>query len=148
MDITKRKQADLELQQANRTLRMISGSDRAGPCGGRQRVMRQVCRAVVELGGFRMAWVGFAASDEQRTVWPVAVAGHDEGYVQASEVSWADNERGRGPTGTAIRTGQTVVNPDFSTNSMMAPWREAALRRGYVCSIALPLCMEGKSWVP
>ena len=71
MDITKRKQADLELQQANRTLRMISESDHALVHAEDDiELMRQVCRAVVELGGFRMAWVGLATSDEQRTVWP------------------------------------------------------------------------------
>lgn len=68
-----------------------------------------------------------------------AVAGHNEGYIEQAKVSWADNERGRGPTGIAIRTGQPQVNLNFATDPRMAPWRAEALKRGYASSAALPL---------
>ena len=96
-DITERKRAEEAVQRANRTLQVVSESDHAlVHAGDEVELMRQVCRAVVDLGGFRMAWVGLAKPDERRSVLPVAVVGHDEGYVQALNVSWGDNERGRG----------------------------------------------------
>ena len=50
---------------------------------------------------------------------------------------------GRGPTGTAIRTGTTQVNQNCLENPNMRPWRNAAIERGYQSSIALPLAYGG-----
>jgi len=58
---------------------------------------------------------------------------------------WADSERGRGPTVTAIRTGQPVVARDILTDPAFAPWREQALKRGYASSITLPLLANGQT---
>ena len=35
-------------------------------------LLQNICRIVVEVGGYRMAWVGFAENDEKKTVLPVA----------------------------------------------------------------------------
>lgn len=37
---------------------------------------------------------------------PVAEAGFGQGCLETRRVTWADTERGRGPTGTAVRTGR------------------------------------------
>jgi HD-GYP domain-containing protein (c-di-GMP phosphodiesterase class II) len=98
-----------------------------------------MCRVLVDVGGYRMAWIGLAEHDEAKAVRVAAVAGHDEGYTQQAQISWADNERGRGPTGTAIRTGEPQINRNFATDPRMGPWRAEALKRGYASSAALPL---------
>lgn len=101
--------------------------------------MEAICRILVETGGYRMAWVGFVEHDEVRSVRPVAQAGFEEGYLNALEVTWADEPRGRGPTGTAIRTGRPVACRHVITDPRFAPWRDEALKRGYASSIAVPL---------
>jgi len=98
-----------------------------------------VCEILVRQGGYRMAWVGYAQSGAERSVQPVAKAGAETAYLETASISWADDDRGRGPSGMAIRTGRTQVNRDFRSNPDMAPWREAALARGFLSSIALPL---------
>lgn len=105
-------------------------------------LLQAICRLLVEEGGLRLAWVGFAEHDDAKTVRPVARFGTDEGYVDAARVTWADVERGQGPTGTAIRSGMLQVNQDFARNPRVAPWRDAALRHGFGSSIALPLTGE------
>ena len=90
-----------------------------------------------------MAWVGYAENDAARTVRPVAWAGVEDGYLAHANITWADTERGRGPTGRAIRTGESVCIQDFALDAAAAPWRENALKRGYRSSIALPLREEG-----
>ena len=107
-------------------------------------LLRQVCQTVVNAGGYRMVWVGFAQSDEDKTVSPVASAGHGQGYLDQAAVTWADNERGRGPTGTAIRTGKTVTSQSSLKNPAYAPWRSEGIKRGHASSIALPLVVERK----
>ena len=106
--------------------------------------MQEVCRIVVESGGYRMAWVGFAESDDARTVRPVASFGFEDRYLESANISWADVERGRGPTGTAIRESRTVAVQNILTDPNLAPWREAAVQRGYAAAVALPLLDEEK----
>jgi diguanylate cyclase (GGDEF)-like protein/PAS domain S-box-containing protein len=107
-----------------------------------QILLDDVCRIVCEEAGYRMAWVGFAEHDEAKTVRPVASAGFADGYVERAAVTWAETERGRGPIGTAIRSGRTVCLQDYATDPEGAPWREEALRRGFRSGIALPLKSE------
>jgi PAS domain S-box-containing protein len=60
-------------------------------------------------------------------------------------VTWAEVERGRGPTGTAIRTGRPIVCYDTLTDPSFAPWRVRAVERGFRSCIALPLMIEGRT---
>ncbi|MDD2925193.1 PAS domain S-box protein [Rhodoferax sp.] len=139
-DITESKLAELALENTNRALRTLSACNMAlVQANSEAALLDSICRLIVEKGGYRMAWVGFAQHDPQKTVRPVAQFGHEEGFLEEVAFSWADNELGRGPTGTAIRTGEVQVNQDFLSQPALSPWREAALRRGYQSSIALPL---------
>lgn len=106
-------------------------------------LLEQVCNILVGLGRYRLAWVGFAENDAQKTVRPVAQAGFEEGYLEGLGISWDDIERGRGPTGTAIRTGEPSISKDTLADPKFAPWRAQALERGYASSIALPLRVKG-----
>jgi PAS domain S-box-containing protein len=140
MDVTARKSAELDLKRANRALRTLSKCNEALiHATNEPELLASICRLIVESGGYQMAWVGFAEQDAAKTVRPVAQSGHDDGFLVESKFSWADTELGRGPTGTAIRTGSVQVNQDFLANPALEPWRKAALKRGYQSSIALPL---------
>ncbi len=104
-----------------------------------QQLLSAVCRLAVETGGYLMAWVGAADADAARNVRPLGQFGYEDGYLESARISWGDDDRGLGPTGTAIRTRTTVVVQDFPTHPGTAPWREAARERGYQSSISLPL---------
>jgi PAS domain S-box-containing protein len=106
-----------------------------------QELLRQLCRVLVQVGEYHMAWVGQAMDDAERTVRPVAQAGFSEGYVESIRVTWADEPSGQGPTGKAIRTARHVVMRSARTDSSFAPWREQAAERGFASSIALPLVL-------
>ncbi|MEW6027301.1 MAG: GAF domain-containing protein [Planctomycetota bacterium] len=109
-----------------------------------QKFISDVCRIIVEFGGYRMAWFGYAQDDEAKTVKPVASAGYEDGYLEKLNVSWADNERGQGPTGRAIRTGKPCIARDIRNDPNFSPWRIEAVRRGYASSISLPLVSGGR----
>lgn len=139
-DVTERKQAERALERLNRTLRTLSSANQAlVRAQSESDLLRDMCRTLVDVGGYRMAWIGIAEHDEDKTVRVAAVAGHNLGYIEQARISWADSERGRGPTGMAIRTGRPQINRDFATDPSMEPWREEALKRGYASSAALPL---------
>lgn len=139
-DITERKRGELALERANRALRTLSACNTTlVHVGNESELLDSICRIIVETGGYRMAWVGVPEQDPAKMVRAVAHYGHEEGYLAVAKFSWADTEIGRGPTGTAIRTGTVQVNQNFLANPQVAPWQEAARQRGYQSSIALPL---------
>jgi PAS domain S-box-containing protein len=109
-------------------------------------LLRSVCRILVEVGGLRMAWVGYREFNQDKTVRPVAQAGYETGYLARVNITWGDTDNGRGPTGTAIRTATTCWTRDNLTDPNLAPWRAEDLRHGYASSISLPLTSNGQAF--
>ncbi|MBK6973086.1 MAG: PAS domain S-box protein [Sterolibacteriaceae bacterium] len=106
-------------------------------------LLDSICARLIDIGGFRLAWVGFAEADEACTVRPAAQASTREGYLESIRVVWADTEYGQGPVGTAIREQRLVVERNLQTSPRFAPWRTAARRHGLASAIALPLMLDG-----
>ncbi|MDD2772417.1 MAG: PAS domain S-box protein [Elusimicrobiales bacterium] len=146
-DITERKKKESELRKITKMLRALSNSgqalmraeDEAG-------YMEEVCRIVVHDCGHAMVWIGFAEDDSAKTVRPVAHYGFDEGYLSRLNITWADTERGRGPTGASIRTGKPVFCGNMRTDPRIAPWRQEAVGRGYAASVSFPLMHNGRAF--
>ena len=86
-----------------------------------------------------MAGIAYAQQDEEKTVRPMAHAGHGSGYLDKIALKWSDTPAGRGPAGTAIRENRICVIADTANDPMFTLWREAALKHGYAAVIALPL---------
>ena len=145
-DMSERKQAAQAELRLNRALKLLSvGNSALVRAQDEQSLLSSICRLVVEVGGYLMAWVGYAEYDADKTVRPVALSGYEEGYLSNMRISWADCEMGRGTSGTAVRTGITQVSQNIHTNPAMRPWREAALRRGYQSNISLPIVCLGST---
>ena len=139
-DITERKQAEEKLKRFNRELRAVSECNQAMVRATDEiALMSDVCRIICDSAGYHMAWVGLVERDSAKTVRPVAWSGNDDEYLANAAITWEDTERGRGPTGIAIRTGKADFCQDFETEPRTSPWRKAALERGFRSSIAIPL---------
>lgn len=140
-DITARKRAERltralqALTAVNQTL--IRATDE-------QTLLSEVCRIICEVGGYRMAWVGYREADPHQTLLPVAWWGHEDGYLFRVRISWGDNEFGQGPSSLAIRTGEPAVLRNTQTDIQIAQWQEAATQRGYASILGAPLLAEGK----
>ncbi|MGO9690822.1 MAG: PAS domain S-box protein [Syntrophobacteraceae bacterium] len=107
-------------------------------------LLHAVCRIVVDVGGYRMAWVGYTEEDRDQTVTPVAEYGYDQDYLETVKVTWKDVERGTGPTGTCIRTGIPSIIRSVGTQAEFSPWKVEASKRGYASVIGLPLLVDGR----
>lgn len=89
-----------KLSRLNRRLRAITDATRIViRATDEVRMLEEVCQIIVEIGGYRMAWVGYAEHDKEKTVRPAAHKGFEDGYLDTVNITWADTERGRGPTG-------------------------------------------------
>lgn len=139
-DITAERLADIALSKVNRALRTLSaGNEVLVRTVDEDVLLAEMCRVIVESGGYRMAWVGYAEDDAAKTIRPVAQFGA-EGYVDTLHLSWNEADpHGRGPAGRAIRTRRPAVVADIASDPALAPWRDAALARGFASVIVLPL---------
>ena len=132
--------AEEALRRLNRELQAISNCNQSLlRATDEQSLLEEICRIVCEEAGYRMAFVAYGEHDEAKSVRPVAWSGAEEGYLATVGFTWADTELGRGPTGTAIRSGKTCCTEDLATDPRIAPWRESVLQHDFRSSIALPL---------
>jgi PAS domain S-box-containing protein len=139
-DVTKRNQAEEDLRHLNRELRAITNCNQIlMRAEDEQTLLNDICRVICDEAGYQMVWVGYAENDEAKTIRNIAWAGPENGYLEQARLTWADTERGRGPCGTAIRSGDSACIQDFTADPLAIPWRSAALQYGYRSSIALPL---------
>jgi GAF domain-containing protein len=145
-DVTGRKRMEEELRRLNRALRAIGECNQAlVRATDEMGLLNKVCSIVVEVGGYRLAWIGFAEQDAARSVRPVALAGFEDGFLDVVRVTWGDTEHGRGAVGTAIRSGRPHAIRDILTDPDFDPWRAEALKRGYASVIGLPLIAGGET---
>jgi two-component system sensor histidine kinase/response regulator len=144
-DLTERKQAEENLEAFNRTLRTIIACNQAlAKATGEDELLKAICTNIVEIGGYRAAWVGYAEDDENKTVRPVVYAGLGEENFRKSRVSWADVEEGRGPVGFAIRTGRPAMVKNLPETPSYVPWRDGQSGGGPGSAMAIPLATGSK----
>ncbi|MCI0697633.1 GAF domain-containing sensor histidine kinase [candidate division KSB1 bacterium] len=140
-DITARKRAE-RLTRALQALTAVNQT--LIRATGEQTLLSEVCRAICEVGGYRMAWVGYKEDDPHQTLRPRAWWGYEDGYLNRVKISWGDNEFGQGPASLAIRTSRPAVLRNTQTDIRISQWQEAATQRGYASILGAPLLAEGK----
>lgn len=147
-DLSAYKAAEIELGRSNRALRMFSScNEMLIRTTDESDLLAEACRIAVEIGGYRMAWVGFVMEDEARSIVPMAHAGAELGYFSEVDISWADDHpSGLGPAGQAIRSGKEVVFEDLIGNPEFSRWLEPARKRGYRSVVCLPLSDAKRSF--
>ena len=139
-DISERKQAEKAQIQLSRAFQLLSQCNSTLiHATDENSIFDEICRLILETGGYKLAWVGLKEDNETKIVKPIVQYGDFGDYFENLHITWDDTELGHGPTGTAIRTKQTVINKDYLSNPIMQPWRDQAIQQGYQSSIALPL---------
>jgi diguanylate cyclase (GGDEF)-like protein len=134
-----------DLSGVNRRLRMLSQCNLARLRAGSEGIfLDAICHLIVDVGGYVLAWIGYANDDEQRSVRPVACVGDASHYVDKLHLSWGDDVRRCGIGGTAIREGRTVVVQNICTAPAFVQWRDAALACGFASAISVPLINAGR----
>ncbi len=139
-DITQKKVTEEKLSKTNRLYHFISDvNEMIIRTQDEQTLFKEACKIAIEVGKFRMAWVGLL-DEKTMHVNPVMYDGLDLDYLQVIKII-ADKKspEGKGPVGTAIKEGKPSFCNDIETDSRMAPWCEEALKRSYHSSISLPI---------
>jgi len=144
-DISGRKQAEISLEHANRALHALSTVNRELVHATEEEALLQaICTAIVEQNYYRMAWVGYVQHDAAKSIRHMASAGDEQETLTRVQPRWAEDEYGTGPSGRAVRTGETQLARDIANDPQYQSWKDELIRQGYVSSIALPLTASGQ----
>ena len=140
-DVTKRLAAERELARVSRAQRMLSACNESLIRAEEEHaLLTEICKLAVEIGGYRLAWVGFAVDSDTRPIMPAASFGQGGEFLQALPLSWdARNPASRGVAGRAIIQGVIQVSEDVRYDKAQLTWRKETLAAGFVGAIGLPL---------
>ncbi|WP_162909166.1 GAF domain-containing protein [Aggregatilinea lenta] len=136
-----RKRTEDTLRRVNRAYRVLAGGNHAVVHSSDEHaLMAEICRVATQIGGYKLAWVGYARQDAAHTVEPIAWAGEGAAYIAQLKVTWGDDSpHGRGPFGTAIRTRRPVACKNTLADPAFQPWRKQARKYGFNSLLAFPL---------
>jgi len=138
-NINERKRLESEAAAHVRELRILNEMNGALlHARAENELLMEYCRIMVEVAGYQMAWVGFAQSQPEKRVVPVAWKGREEGYLSLIKVMWDGGPFSHGPTGRAVCSGEIEVAQNFFTSPGLAPFYPEAKKRGFASSIAVP----------
>jgi putative nucleotidyltransferase with HDIG domain len=137
-DITERKKAEELLHKLNRALKVVTECDQIlVRATDENKLLLDICQIIVNLGGYKFAWVGFVSHDKEKNIRPIAYAGYERGYLDVVKVNLSKKERE--PVSQAILSGKPAIIKNLSTGTTRAHWQDEAVKRGYAAMIALPL---------
>jgi two-component system sensor histidine kinase UhpB len=144
-DITVQKNAQEDLQRLNRLADFVINVNHVMiQTVTLEELFIRVCNIAVEIGKFRMAWIG-ELDEPTLCVNPIAYAGYDNGYLAKLNISIDPSKPGgNGPSAHALRTGDYFVCKNINNDPFFKVWRKDALQRGYKSSISLPIFKNGK----
>lgn len=137
-DITERKQAEAALRKVNRTLRTLSaGNMTLIHATDEAQLLRDVCRAITDVGGYPLAWVGFL--DEGGAMVPRAQSGSDDTYLKTLAAICDPGDDKSCPCRQATAQGELHIVRDMASGCGEEKWRQEAVKRGFASYLVLPL---------
>lgn len=139
-DVTERTLAETALRRTNRALKTLTG------CNGvlvhatdEGQLLAEMCRIIVEIGGYRLAWIGMV-DDARRQLRPAAqLTDRAEDRADIAARPWGDGDLTQGPLEAVVRTGAARVIQDTAADPAFGPWRAEAKALGYAAVLVLPL---------
>ncbi len=137
---TARRRAEEELRSAHRALRTLNECNQALIHATEEEAfLHDICRIIVEVGGYRMAWAGFAPGEDSEHIRIAAKAAHQNEDIETLEVFWTNTNQGQGPTRKALQTGSPCVAKNIVKETTCPPRNHQQQRNGFAASVALPL---------
>ncbi|MBI5591417.1 MAG: GAF domain-containing protein [Deltaproteobacteria bacterium] len=133
-----RKQEQARMLDINRALSAISACRHVMIYEtDEKQLIQEICRILVDIGTYRMAWIGYAEDDPHGNVIPAALAGYQNESPNAVPASWTDTAFS--PAARAVRNRHSAIISDVFGDPLFSPLQAEATRHGFASIIALPL---------
>ena len=143
-DVTERKKIEAALIRSSRINLFTSKiNELILKATSKEEIFKKIPEIAVEIGGFEFVW--FTKPDiESKCFKTLSFAGNENGYTTFTSqlLSILDVPYGNGPTGKAYRNKKYYYSNDIANDSNMLPWRDEALRRGFLSIISVPVIIN------
>lgn len=144
VDVTALHERDREIARLSRLCAALSQINRAIlSATTRDALLATICRALVEQGGFQMAWIGWA-DPAANVLRPVATHGDKQSYLDGIAIRTDATPEALGPTGTAFREERPYICNALFEDPSTLPWRLKLKQHGFRASAAFPIREGGK----
>jgi len=145
-DITRRVEAELKMNSQNRLCLFITRINQIiVRLSDEKKLFDEVCKAAVEIGQFKMAWVGGIDKNKRKLIVKgIASEAENSSEFISSILSKSDIKEETDPAGMAIKSGSYVLCNDVANDPIMSSWKEEALKRNCRSLIFIPIKKFGK----
>ncbi len=146
IDLTERKNAEDKVKNLTRFYSILSEINQLLlRVENIDDVYENICRIAVEKGQFKMASCGFPDERNSKKIAVKFSYGFVGDYLDDFNIYVDDAmPEGKGPGAAAFREDRIVINNDTENNPMMLPWRDKALKMGFLSSASIPLKQQNK----
>lgn len=138
------KEGQARLRIGNRTLSAISACRRIMIHDANEKHLDQrICQSLVNIGAFRIAWIGSAEDEVTGTVTPVALAGYQNCDLNAVSALLA--QTAFSPAARAVRNRHPAIICDVFDDPLFVPLQAEAVRHNVASVLALPLSVNQRT---
>lgn len=102
-------------------------------------LLQDLCRTIVDTGGYQMAWIGFSVADDRKKARRYAQMGFEAGYPSTAQSVWMHSKQVNNPVFTALRTRKPAVVQDILATEKAAGWESKPTEYEFGAAISLPL---------
>jgi PAS domain S-box-containing protein len=143
-DITYQKNAEKTILHLNKLYEVLSQCNKAiVRIPARSELFREICRIIVESGGFRFAWIG-ALDDESNQIIPEALHGFEDGFLKQAFTEITEDKRHQLLSYRAVNEGRTLIINDVEHEPGIDSWRTAALSRNFKSIASAPIKLNSR----
>ncbi len=103
-----------------------------------RQLAQEVCKIMIQEGGFVMAWIGFE-NPTTATVDTVFASGAVDEFFGKVRLLSEDVPNGHGPTVTTLKKGKYTICNDIQAFPGLNMWEDDAIHKGYRSAAAFPI---------
>ena len=103
---------------------------------------QRLCNALVERGGYALAWIGVVSSTNAEGIDVSCAAGETDYLYDGVHQWWGTAQSSWGNTGVALHDGRTRAINHLQEQALTTRWRHRATRYNLGSSIAIPFNPE------
>ncbi|MES2784638.1 MAG: EAL domain-containing protein [Pseudomonadota bacterium] len=144
-DVTERKRAELKVTRLNRVYAVLSGINALiVRVQSREELFRGACQVAVDVGKFRLAWIGHVEPATQR-LRPTAWSGVGDDYIEHIPLGLNEMDAEHyGLVGQAVTQRTAMIVQDVATDPRVVV-RQKALERNLRSFAVLPLVVANEA---